>query len=112
MITWIERFVSLPNVRNREQSIRSFRPEIEDRLIPFGLAVGGMITLLPILLLAIEQFSYQTYFVLCFLWFLACVEVLTPTIPRSVWWRRITWVKLLGWIVFAVIIAERFHLIS
>lgn len=88
-------------------------PAAQKRRFHLFLAVlAGVILGLPLFLVTTEQFSLRTYFVLCFLWFLISSEIFAPSDPKTRWWSRLKWIKILGWVVFAAIIAERFAAIA
>lgn len=72
----------------------------------------GVILALPLFLITTEQFSLRRCYVLSFLWFLISSEIFAPSDPKTTWWTRLKWIKLLGWIVFAFIIAERFAAVA
>lgn len=83
-------------------------PRIEQRRFwEFLLAFGAVSILLGVVLRVVGQFSIRTYFLLAFVWFLVCSEVFAPREPEFVWWSRLQWVKLGGWIVLVYIVYER-----
>lgn len=73
----------------------------------FILVFVSFVVVSGLSLLAVEQFSGRTYFVTCFVGFLVISEVFTPAEPEKRWWRRLLWIKLVGWAVFLFIIYER-----
>lgn len=79
----------------------------ERRFRVFLLTLLTLVTVSPLLLLAVSTFDVRTYFVVSFLWLLISSEVFAPSDPESVWWRRLQWVKVAGWLVFAYIVFER-----
>ncbi len=88
-------------------------PAAQKRRFRLFLAVlAGIILALPLILISTERFSLRAYYVISFLWFLISSEIFAPSDPKTPWWSRLKWIKLLGWIVFALIIAERFAAIA
>ncbi len=55
----------------------------------------------------LNSFSVETYFVLAFVWLLISSEVFAPVDGESVWWVRLRWVKVGGWVVFAYLLFQR-----
>ena len=78
----------------------------------FLATLAGVILALPLFLVLVEQFSVRSYYILCFLWFLISSEIFAPSDPKTLWWSRLKWIKALGWLIFAVIIAERFATVA
>lgn len=83
-------------------------PLVEDNrfqlfILTFSLFVVGI----PILLWGIGQFSVRTYFIVVFIWLLITSEIFAPANSDVTWWRRLQWLKALGWIVLAYIVYER-----
>jgi hypothetical protein len=88
-------------------------PAAQKRRFQLFLAtLAGVIVTLPLFLVTTEQFSLRLYYVISFLWFLISSEIFAPSDPKTPWWNRLKWIKLVGWIIFALIIAERFAAIS
>lgn len=87
---------------------QSARPTVtRDRLPSFLLVFSVFVVLSPVVLLAFGLFSIRTYFIACFVWFLIASEVFVPSEPAGSWWARLRWLKLLGWVILAVIVFER-----
>jgi hypothetical protein len=55
----------------------------------------------------IGMLSVRTYVVVSFIWILAGSEVFAPASPESSWWRRLQWVKTVGWVALAFVLVER-----
>lgn len=52
-------------------------------------------------------FSYEVFFVLSLIGFLIIVELTAPVNITPEWRRRLTWVVLIGLIVFAAVVVRR-----
>ena len=77
------------------------------RLPAFLLVFTAFVVLSPVVLLAFGLFSIRTYFVACFLWLLIASEVFVPSDPAGSWWARLRWLKLVGWVILAIVVFER-----
>lgn len=78
----------------------------------FLATLAGVVLGLPLFLVTLEQFSLRAYYVISFLWFLVSSEIFAPSDPKTHWWNRLKWIRLLGWILFGLVIAERFATIA
>lgn len=73
----------------------------------FVVVLVTFLAVLPILFWSLGEFSFRSYFILAFIWFLITSEVFAPAEPETVWWRRLRWIKTAGWLVLLYIVAER-----
>lgn len=79
----------------------------EDRFKLFVVTLVAFLCVLPVIFLSVGEFEFRSYFMLGFVWFLITSEVFAPAEPETVWWRRLTWIKVAGWIVFVYLLIER-----
>ncbi|WP_336135438.1 hypothetical protein [Natronomonas amylolytica] len=56
---------------------------------------------------ALDSVSLRTYFVVAFIGLLVTSEIFPPADPKTVWWKRLQWVKAGGWVVLLYILVER-----
>ena len=75
-----------------------------DRFVAAHLAVT-MATLFVFVVL--ERFSYELFFIVSFFGFLILAVVTMPYRVMAPWQRRIRWVVLSGFVVFAYIVVNR-----
>lgn len=73
----------------------------------FVFVVVAFLVISPLVLIVIDFFSVQTYFVVSFIWFLISREVFGLSDSENPWLGRLKWVKLAGWMVFVYIVFER-----
>lgn len=58
-------------------------------------------------LLLLGTFSYEVFFVLSLIGFLIIVELTAPVNITPEWRRRLTWLILIGLVVFAAVVVRR-----
>lgn len=73
----------------------------------FILVFSPALGIIPIVLLIVDQFAVRTVFLLLFIWMLISSEIFAPRNAESLWWKRLQWIKILGWIIMMLIIVER-----
>lgn len=64
-----------------------------------------------VVLWALGSFAVRTYFVVAFLGLLVTSEILAPADPKTVWWKRLQWIKAGGWVVLLYILVERISMV-
>ena len=84
-----------------------FSVDTSERFQPFLVALCAFLVAAPLTLLATTGFNIRTFVVATFLWVLVTSEIFAPPNPENLWWRRLRWVKLIGWIVLVLVIFER-----
>lgn len=83
-------------------------PKVEEnRFLLFILFFTSVILVAPAILKFLDLFSIRTYFLLSFIWLLISSEVFAPADPDTDWWGYVTWLKVIGWVVLVLIVAER-----
>lgn len=60
---------------------------------------------------ALGSLSVRTYFLVAFIGLLVNSEILPPADPKTVWWKRLQWVKAGGWVVLLYILVERVSMV-
>ncbi|MEF8801945.1 hypothetical protein [Natronomonas sp.] len=60
---------------------------------------------------ALGSLAVRTYFVVAFLGLLVTSEILPPADSKTVWWKRLQWVKAGGWVVLLYILVERVSMV-
>lgn len=83
-------------------------PAVKQRRFPlFLLSSAIFLSVAPMVLWLADLFSIRTYFIVSFTWLLISSEVFAPADPEMVWWHRLQWVKVAGWLVLVFIVFER-----
>lgn len=87
-------------------------PKVEENRFPLFLIFFTSVTVVtPVILWVLDLFVIRTYFTLSFIWLLISSEVFAPVDPDNDWWGYVLWLKLIGWLVLAYMIAERVFLV-
>lgn len=79
----------------------------QQRLPLFVTAFAVFVLVSPVVLWSSGLLTAETYFVACFLWFLVSSEVFAPADPETAWWKRLRWIKAVGWLVLAYVVYQR-----
>ena len=79
----------------------------ERRFQLFVFVFGTVAAMLPFVLWSIGHLAAKPYAVVVLIWLFASSEVFAPTSPDTIWWRRLQWIKIAGWIVLVYILFER-----
>lgn len=79
------------------------RRKLRALVVTFVVVASGS----SLLLWAAGMADVRTHFVVSFIWLLALAELYAPSDPDSVWWRRLAWLKIAGWLVLGFIVYER-----
>lgn len=80
---------------------------VQHRFRLFLVSFGLLSTVFSVVLWTVGVVDIETYFVVSFLTLLITSELFAPTTHDSIWWDRLQWVKVGGWIVLAYILFNR-----
>lgn len=95
-----QRTISVMNYTTEDRWFRSFL------LVYFLFLVVSLVVLW-----ALDSLFVRTYFVVAFLGLLITSEIFPPADPKTVWWKRLRWVKAGGWVVLLLILVERVSMV-
>jgi hypothetical protein len=80
---------------------------VDRQFLLFLVTFVAFITVVPVVLWTIGQFSMRAYFTVSFIWLLVSSEVFAPSRPKADWWTRLQWIKAGGWVILGYIVLER-----
>lgn len=69
------------------------------------------VLVVPVILRLLGRFSFASYFISVFIWFLVIANVLAPDTPDVKWWRLVQWVKIIGLGVFCYLVVRNAMLV-
>lgn len=78
----------------------------DHRCVRFLLLTLTVALLTPIVLWGLDRWSLPLYAVITFIWLAICYELFVPANPDSVWWNRVKWVRIAGWLIVGYIVFE------
>lgn len=80
---------------------------IQNRFRLFLGSFGLLLAVFSIVLWLVGSADVETYYIITFLIFLVTSELFAPTSHDSMWWNRLQWLRVGGWVVLGYILFNR-----